>query len=331
MPTQNILSAYQDLPTPREGNSYSAEPFPSHDTHRLAKTKDGYPAILVRVPRSREVVPVMPVRLEVLQVDFDVPCRIRRGSGPEETGNFAVIVCQTQDLVLIEYFLHAATAMLVAVGDTPSKEAVARSVIQFVRLFRALAAVPSNTAQGLWAELFLIVEAQLPQVVAAAWHSFPGEKYDFSVGSGRVEVKSASGRDRKHHFSLEQLETPPGTNLLIVSISLERSAGGLSLADLIREVAARLQPELATRIREVAAETLGQTFQASLMVAFDRQLARSSMRYCWSTSVPRIPRPLPAHVNDVRFTADLIDVQWVASAELNGNDLFAALPLSRPV
>jgi Putative PD-(D/E)XK family member, (DUF4420) len=163
-------------------------------------------------------------------------------------------------------------------------------------------------------------------VLAGAWHISPDERYDFSITSNRVEVKSSGRRDRCHHFSLEQLETPPGTSLLIASINLERSSGGLSLGELIEETSDGVSIELGNRVREIVSETLGNTFQAALHVAFDRELAQSSLRYCWSSNVPRIARPLPDHVSDVRFTADLACADWI-SAELAPVELFAALPL----
>lgn len=262
-----------------------------------------------------------------MEVAFDVECRISRAGLPEESGVFAVIICTNRDPTLIDYFLRSAAAMLAALGETPSKEAVADSVQQFVRLFRALSATPRNTVQGLWAELFLIREGRNPAVLARSWHISANERYDFSVASNRVEVKSSGRRDRCHHFSLEQLETSPGVSLLIASINLERSSGGLSLVELIEEIADRVPIELGNRVREVVSETLGNTFQASLHASFDRELARSSIRYCWSVSVPRILRPLPDHVSEVTFTADLGCADWVDDDELADVELFAALPL----
>lgn len=283
--------------------------------------------MLVRTPETRERIAPLPVRLEVLEVEFNVECVISRAGLPEERGNFAVIVCLSEDLPLIDYFLRSAGAMLAALGETPSNQSVAESVQKFVRLFRALSAIPRNTVQGLWAELFLIREGRNSAVLAASWHISPDERYDFSIASNRVEVKSSGRRDRCHHFALEQLETPPGTSLLIASIHVERSSGGLSLGELIEETCGGISIQIGNRVREVVSETLGNTFQAALDVTFDQELARSSIRYCWSLSVPRIPRPLPDHVSDVRFIADLACAAWVGAAEFASVELFAALPL----
>jgi len=282
--------------------------------------------VLVRTPQTDQRIALLPVRLEVLEVEFNVECVISRTGLPEERGNFAVIVCLSDDPALIDYFLRSSAAMLAALGETPSNRSVAESVQQFVRLFRALSAIPRNTVQGLWAELFLIGEGRGSDVLAESWHISPDERYDFSIASNRIEVKSSGRRDRRHHFSLEQLEPPPGVSLLIASIHLERSSGGLSLGELIEEASGRVSIELGNRVREVVAETLGNTFQASLDVAFDRELARSSIRYCWSYAVPRIARPLPDYVSDVKFIADLACVEWISGNEFASVELFAALP-----
>lgn len=268
----------------------------------------------------------MPARLEVLEVQFDMECLISRTGLPDERGTFAVIVCVNRDPPLIDYFLRASAAMLTILGDSPSKQEVAAGIQRFIRLFRALSAPPRATVQGVWAELLLIREGNNPSALARAWHRFADERYDFSATSNRIEVKSSGRRDRRHHFSLEQLEVPPTARLLIASVHAERSSGGLSLGRLIQETNDLLPVELGNRIREVVAETLASAFQSSLDVAFDRELARASTRYCWSGDVPRFERPLPDHISEVKFTADLASVRWVIDADLASTELFAALP-----
>ena len=54
--------------------------------------------------------------------------------------------------------------------------------------------------------------------------------YDFNEGNHRIEVKSAQGELRRHHFSLAQLLPPAGTTLAIVSVLVNRAGGGTSIA-----------------------------------------------------------------------------------------------------
>lgn len=321
----NYLELFQTLARPTEASAFWAQPFPGFSDHRLAKTSSGDAGILVRTPGSGDGAMPLPVHLESLTVEFDKNCVVQRPDGRPEQDIYAVIICTSRDLLMVDYFLHCAAAMLAILGEAPSRSSVGDAIQKFIRLFRALAAPPRDTVQGLWAELYLILEASDIEVLAGAWHSSPDERFDFSGGSQRVEVKSSGRRDRNHHFSLSQLEYPPSVKMLVASIHTERSSGGLTLGDLLRSVAGRLSPNLATRVRETAMETLGNLFEASLHVAFDRELARSSIRYYPGENIPRILLPVPVAVSEVRFTADLGEVATAAVGAEPG--LFAALPL----
>jgi hypothetical protein len=85
--------------------------------------------------------------------------------------------------------------------------------------------MPRKSVQGLWAELFLMARLRDPSALVAAWHSQLGDLYDFSAGSQRIEVKSAIGRIRRHHFTLEQVLPIPRTRVLIASVLVERGRG----------------------------------------------------------------------------------------------------------
>jgi hypothetical protein len=68
----------------------------------------------------------------------------------------------------------------------------------------------------------------------------PGEAYDFSASSQRLEVKSAAGEERNHYFTLEQLHPPASTRVLIASLFVQGAGGGQSLAELLDRVRSRV-------------------------------------------------------------------------------------------
>jgi hypothetical protein len=101
---------------------------------------------------------------------------------------------------------------------------------------------------GLFGELWVLSNVLFPTVGARLchlWSGPDGERHDF-VGRGvHVEVKATTRSEPKHEISrLDQLRSPAGKRLLLVSVLLERSLGGEeTLADRVDEVRKKLGNE----------------------------------------------------------------------------------------
>lgn len=287
-------------------NEFSAIPIPGHTTHRLAKARGRQPLLLIATPDG-ETGPYPPgVSLENLRVDYAAKCRIWHPDGREETGLFTAIRCLSDEEMVRKYFLTVAASFVATLIPRPASTHVARSVDALVSLFRALGRESLRSVQGVWGELFLIDRSNNVECMLQAWHSAPAERYDFAEGSDRLEVKCAAGRERKHHFSLEQLTPPPGSALLIASLFTEASSGGLTLFDLVNGIREKVatKPALIFKLESVLASTLGRGLTTALQDGFDAELASSSLRFFWSQDIPR-PGGIPAEVSDVRFIANL--------------------------
>jgi len=288
---------------------------------------DGSPALLIgTVGKVLEGSPP-PVRLENLSVEHRVLCRVWYGTKVVEEGVFTVLKCPSADGSVRDYFLRVGGPLLLALGNRPSDQQISELVDALVEMFRALAEPPRKSVQGLWAELFLIDRSRAVQLMCAAWHQSPDERYDFSAGRERIEVKSTAGRARRHHFSLEQLTPPATATVLVASVCVERAGGGTSLRDLMAKVKARLAsaPDIVVRIDSVVAATLGQGLLAGLEEAFDEQLAAESLAFYKAEAIPK-PGQVPIGVSEVRFVADLSAVTPIDPAMSGGADgLFDAV------
>jgi hypothetical protein len=245
--------------------------------------------------------------LALLEVQFAVPCRILDDDGAEQTQTLTSIVCRTTDEVVGSYFAHVAQTIVTIVGPTPSSSAVAQAVRRLTELFQNLSRPTGRSVLGLFAELLAIHMSSDPRVALSAWRSALDNRYDFSIADVRMEVKSTSDRVRAHYFSREQCMPPEGTVGVLISVFVERSGGGLSVGDLIERIEGQLAPEteLIFRLRATVAETLGNATAEALLMRFDEQLARDSMRLYNLTNVPAIRDELPAAVSQVRFRADI--------------------------
>ncbi len=307
----DLVALFDSLHPPSAATSevarFSAHPVPEHEQHRIAKDTLGAPSLLVAIADLSGDVRPNPILLENLSVQHDVRCHIYPIGGAPEDGSFTVIRCVGADRDLHVYFLRAISAVVSSLGARPTRQDVAHAVDKFVELFRAMANPPRKSIQGLWAELFLIARSSDPAMLITAWHLTPEDRFDFSHESQRIEVKSASGRRRHHHFALEQLHPPAGTSLLIASLFVERSAAGISVAELVDRIRTRVGsvPNHLMQLDRVVGLTLGDRWRSAFDEKFDLGSAEESLAFFEPSIVPSVNPDLPPGVSEVRFKSDL--------------------------
>lgn len=322
----SALDVFSLLAEPMTGSgTLTAGVFPGHEHTRVAKSEGGLALVLVRAREEFSRSVTLPVRTEYLHVVYSAPYRVSYVSGETGEEAFTAITCLSQEPSFVRYFFSVIASLLDSIGADPTVAELTSAIRTVVQLFSALTLPPTNTIQGLWAELCLIATARDKTVVARGWHATPDDRYDFVRGPERVEVKSSGRRERRHHFSLEQLSPPASARLWIASLFVERSAGGVSLGALLEHACDSLSALDATRLRYVTAESLGAGFANALEVSFDFELARDSLRYYESTAVPLPPLPMPAEISEIRFVADLSGVQPVSMRTIDDSALLFAL------
>lgn len=312
----NLVSLYKQLKS-LDGTTdnkvrFSACPIPGYTRHRLAKDINGFPCLLISTQESSMSVRPASVKLEHLEVLYDVNCRISHKDSLENS-RFTVISCTKQDVSMQEYFLRTCSTIVAAIGDSPTYKQVSKAVDNLVELFRALNEAPRKSVQGLWAELLLISLASNPTTLIKAWHRSPGDKYDFGFESQRIESKSATSRLRKHHFSLEQLSPLPGVEVLVTSVFVERIGSGMSLAELTDMVRSKVnnEPELLFYLDQMIGATLGNNWKSAAKDRFDYQLAKKSLAFFSPEVIPTIDTKLPKEVSNVYFEVDLTNIPTI--------------------
>jgi hypothetical protein len=282
---------------------YRVRPVP--DTgHYFGRDSQSRPCLLLD---SRDHSRRTPIRLALLEVQFAVPFRILDDDGSERTQTLTSIICRTTDDVVAGYFAHVAQAIVTIVGRSPTSNEVAQAVQRLTELFQNLSRPTGRSVLGLFAELLAIHVSGDPRVALSAWRSTVDDRYDFSVDNVRLEVKSTSDRIRAHYFSREQCMPPDGTVALLLSVFVERSGGGLSVGELIERIERQLagDAELMFRLHATVAATMGTATAEALLMRFDEQLARGSMRLYELIHIPAVRDELPVGVSQVRFRADI--------------------------
>lgn len=310
-----------------EDVEYHVSPVPGFEAHFFGRDSNGSPCLLLAASDSSIKAPV---RLVGIEVQFARPCRVAVAGSGETTRQLTTVLCTARDPVVQSYFAHVCEIILRIVGSEPTLQQVADAVRRLVDLFQHLARPSLRTATGLFGELYMVHVSTSPVVAVEAWHSRLDDRFDFSLGDVRLEVKSSSIRQRVHNFSLEQTLPPPTTLGILVSLFVETSGGGLSLLELVERIESQLDGnvDLMLKLQELVVEGLGSTTSTALSMRFDENLARSSLRIYRLDDMPAIRNGVPSEVTQVRFRSDIsrTPVADVASLIAQYNQAGALLP-----
>ncbi|MPQ92378.1 PD-(D/E)XK motif protein [Thioclava sp. JE_KL1] len=302
-----IFEALAAPPADQSGTPmFAVRPVASYQSYFVGKDSQCKACLLVRTSDASGRAPP-PIRLESLDAQFELGCRITDARGDTQDGRFTVARCRSAEPETIRYFLSVCHIIMRHMGDTPSRTALASAVQRLASIFQSIRRPPVRSLNGLFGELFLISKCRSPARALAAWRIDDSARFDFSTGDIRLEVKTCAGRLRQHTFSFDQCNPPPGTVAVLASLMIERVPRGLALSDLIAMIQDRIGDDenLLLKLHDVVASTLGTSLAISLDLPFDQRLAESSLRYFDLRTIPAMREQLPANVSDVRFASDL--------------------------
>ena len=300
---------------------YAVVPVPGYGSYFIGKDSESRACLLVAtVDRIRKR--QSPIRLESLDVQFELKCHVRKGQEPDREDIFTVIRCRSLDQETIHYFLSVCETVLRIIGDRPAQRAVASAVNRLAIIFQKMQNPPSRPVNGLFGELFLIWCSGNPIRTLGAWRMDETARFDFADGDIRIDVKATSGRIRAHTFSYEQCNPPHSTIAIVASLFIQRSPGGIKLRSLIDQIERMITAniDLMFKLHDVIAATLGTTLNEALSLRFDEKLADSSLCFFNLQDVPAIHGPLPAGISEVHFRSDLSALQALSVQSLIDRD-----------
>ncbi|WP_157955933.1 PD-(D/E)XK motif protein [Devosia indica] len=293
----------QDARVEHSPGSFSVSQVSGHRAYYAGRTALGQACLLIATSDVGRTVPLLLVGLEVF---FSIPCRIREYGEEERTETLTAAICMSSDPAIEEYFSNVCETLIQQFGPNPSAVTVEEGILFLVDLFRKLGDPSKREVIGLAGELCVIHEAGNADRAVEAWRSEKTDRYDFAVGTLRIEAKASSSRDRRHSFSLEQTRPSAASSAFVASIFIEAAGGGTSLAALIRSIEGRLtDPDLIGRFRLIIADSLGERLPLALRWRFDLELARASLAFFDISTIPSLVGDIPAGVSQVRFLSDL--------------------------
>ena len=287
----------------------------------IGKTCYGGVIVFLKTNQSGRMLP--PIIMEWVQIHYCTKCCVKVDDKKFDD-IYTTIQLNSDDEVLQSYFINIIEAVVREFSAEQTLEEVSLGLMSLIQIFTAKYRAPTSTIQGLWAELAVIYLSKDPEIFLSAWHSNPNSKTDFSYGKELIEVKSTQGEERKHAFSLDQLNPFPGTMELVASLIVRESGHGnegLSVEDLRSSISKMIKNEsLDRKLCEVIIDTLGDSFKDVDKKFFNMSIARASLKFYDVFDIPRIKKDsVPEGVSEVKFTSNLSNIQDISQKSLSFN------------
>jgi hypothetical protein len=317
----NLIELYDVLNLPNgNGKIFNAIQVPEYKNFRVAIDIDGNPILLLSVEKKINDIALKNFRLKYLQLEQNIDCRITENA-KTSFEKFTVITFISTDRYLKYYFLQIAETLMKSLGNKPTQQELIETLNRFIEIFRSLSDTPTNTVQGLWAELFLIDNSNNPSTLLNYWHLIPEEKFDFNANSEKIEVKSSASFERSHIFSSEQLNPPKDTQVLIASIFVRQNSSGINIQDIVESIKAKINNEinLVIKLNYIICKTLGNSLEQSMQIKFDYQIAKDSLMFFMHQEIKKIEEiNIPSEVSELHYKSNLTGVVAVKPKDLIG-------------
>lgn len=283
--------------------------------HKIGKSIEGYPKVFVMTETTKNA--IQNINGELFSIEYNIQCSLVDENDEHTDAVYSIITLRSTNEHLIKIFFDVFIMMLMTLKDIPTDIELATVVEGLLSIFAALKRKPIHKIQGLWAELLVIERSKNPLVVAKAWHNSPDSKYDFTMGSDKVEVKSTSSEERVHKFSLDQLNPTTSSQLLIASTIVRESAkdeNGLSVNDMYKRICNRVKDiEVRMHIYSVITNTLGDEYEKANTVYFDYITGKDSLAFYEYLDIPRISKDdVPPFVSCVKFDSNLSHINSIS-------------------
>jgi hypothetical protein len=263
-------------------------------------TSDGYPCLLIK--NSKEKTGYSPTSLtDNLKIKFDTLVT-------ENGSNYYCHLIQSrkndyystqQFNIVFEYVFNKITAPI----DSTSLYSLVTSLEEYFRI------TPEQNKTrfqiGVFGELLFVrclYQAGYPEITEK-YHKNFYSKHDIEISSSlRMEIKTAEGEHRIHHFKHNQIHRSD-VDVLVGSVLLERASSGLSLRDLFTQVIALYKdPDAVFALRKLMARCGISDEDAG--PSFSEEKALSDIRIYNAAKLPQLPIDDVDGVTGVEYDVD---------------------------
>lgn len=276
--------------------------------HRVGCSNEGFPMLFIECSDKDHLTDI---KLSMFRVLFNRKCSLADIDNKCVTEkNYSIIQMISDDQDLVKYFFQVITIVLQRIPINPKVKILKEEISKVIEIFTVPPTFSKEVVRGLWAELLVIERGSDPEYLVRAWHEEPEERYDFNDSIDKIEVKSTSGDQRSHLFSLEQLNPNNSSNLIIASVFVNPTGIGKSVFDLMDMISPRLNDtDCNLKLTEIVLKTIGLHIEECRNLYFDYNFATDTLAYYDSKVIPSIDRnSIASAVSAVHFRSDLSNV-----------------------
>jgi hypothetical protein len=327
MPNTSLWDVFVTLPPePNEfqadGEHFAARVEAFEGLH-VGKDARQRPVLFIEVRDSSQA---RAVQLQNVWITHSVTVTVDAGEGTRRRMTSSLLGCSSDAASLHRLFLDCVATLIPPTVESRTGAWLTALVNQLVELFIAGNLSGKTQSTGLWGELLTIAVSRNPVRMVEAWHDRLDERFDFSWGCSRLEVKTTTLRDRKHSISFAQANPGPDLEATVVSVTTEPSHG-LAISTLRQHCIDLMEHrhDLMAKIDRICAEYLGQRWATEMETSYDLEVALGTIAVFDVENIPRLPAPLPCGVVDARFTTVLSFCEPLRSGAKDDESLAAAL------
>lgn len=311
----SALQLFEQLRSTPGGHQFLAAEIPGHAGSFLAADRIGRPSLFVST-QERAARPAL--RTANLVLAPGQSFRLTLADASFRDGSFDRLSCESTASGDHDAFLLLVDMFTEQVPPPAPRDALVLFFRSLVRLFATEQARDVAAArEGLWGELFLMRTVRGFRFWIPSWHSEVTRKFDFSAGSLRVEVKSAIGPLRVHHFGHRQLYAQPSEDILIASFLLREEDAGLSLRELVDECREAVRGTSDALKLERAVRSAGMEDPAEVGPRYDASEAQRSLAWYRAEDAPHFRMAEPPGVTETRYRVDLSVAPRLEQEELD--------------
>jgi len=132
-----------------------------------------------------------------------------------------------------------------------------------------------------------------------------------------------------HIFSSEQLNPPPGTQVLIASVFIRQHSNGQSIQQLVDSITKKIQQDidLTDKLNNIIFKSLANSMEQSIKIKFDYNIAKDSMRFYRQQDISKIEEVhIPNEVSEVRYKSDMTEIKPIEISSLKeSGELFRSI------
>lgn len=312
---KKILEKLKQKGVPEKG-FFHVENISNFNDHLLGLDSDNYIILLIKCQINKnDINPISSIG-EYLNILYQNECKIKKESS-EFLDKYTVLQLKSNNNILENTFLNICEYILNKLGDIPALDDTITVLESIKKLFSKLLNSSSKTELGLWGELFLIYFSKDYEYLIDSWHKKNNDTFDFNDGINKVEVKTTVKNERKHNFSLNQLENSISNSAVICSIMTSEIDMGYSIHFLLQEISSKISIDYKIKLDEKIIEVAGKDISI-FKSKYDITSAKNSIKFYESSIVPSIKKEnISKEVTNVKFSSSLETVEPLKIKEFN--------------